>query len=153
MSEEPGTPRPPAPKSPPLFSSFFEAQKAKLFAAAEKRQNDAIQKTMAPRERLLALSETIARGREASQLLDSDFWRKDVEPFLRSAGVLKPARLKDNDPAPADRAYHEYLIGSGRVLVVTDFVEWLHGLVKKGEDAEAVLAVDAEKRSRLREVA
>ncbi len=136
-------------KKPMMFSSFFDSVMAQMRAARGKRESDAIKRTMASDERIVELSNRVTRGNEAKRFVEGDFWIDYLQPFLRSEAVLKPATLKDGDPAPAERVMHEFLIGSGKVHVLARLVSRLEAWQSEGAEAEKVLELEAEKRKRL----
>lgn len=138
---------------PKLFSEFYDSVNAWAKKRAAERLSESIKKTMATEERLAELSEIVARGHGARKFLEGDFWADHVQPFLRSEAVLKPASVKAGEANPLDRINVEFLIGSGKVLVITKFIETMDQWQALGEEAEKIIKLEADKRSRLRDVA
>lgn len=131
------------------FSQFFDSVRAEMKARRERRESDAIKRTMASGERINELSATVKRAVATKTFIQSDFWNEYLLPFLRSESVLKPASVKDIEPSPYDRAWMTYLIGSGKVIILTKLISTLDDWQAQGEEAERVLNIEAEKRRRV----
>lgn len=136
---------------PKLFSEFYDQVNAWAKKRAAERLSESIKKTMATEERLAELSELVARGHGAKKFIESDFWLDHIQPFLRSEAVLKPAVVKSGDANPLDRINVEFLIGSGKVLVIAKFIETMDEWQARGAEAEKIIKLEADKRKRLRE--
>ncbi len=134
-----------------LFTDYYESVQAWARGQKQKRTADALRKTMASDERLLDLSDKVARARETKRFLEDGFWIDRLEPFIRSKAVLKPAVVKDGDLNPVDRINVQFLIGSGRVGIIKEIIEELEDWQKQGAEAEKILLLEAEKKKRLRE--
>ena len=132
-----------------VFTEFFDSVKVEMESRRLKRESDAIKRTMASSERLGELADLATRGDSTKKFVQSDFWLKYLLPFLRSEAVLKPAVLKEAEAAPHDRSWMAYLIGSGKVLILTKMLSALDDWQAQGEEAAKVLALEVEKRRRV----
>lgn len=131
-------------------TEFYQATLDRLHESQRKRETDAIRRSLAGEERVRELKDIATRGSRAEKWLADAFWREDFEPLIRSLGVLKPAKVKDGEPAPVDRINVEFLIGSGAVRVTTKIIETLDDWVKQGREATKILELEAKKRQELR---
>ena len=137
---------------PQIAAQFYDACLSKLSAARKAREDAAIRRTMFNQDRLDALSDAFTRGKQAAAFMQTDFWIDNLEPWLRSESVLKPFSIKDGEPAPVDRLNIEYLIGSGKVGVITRMIDRMGKWIAEGEEAEKLLKLEAEKKRVLDEV-
>lgn len=103
-------------------------------------------RTFAPREKLDAWRLEVARGDRARAFLAGDFWRRDLEPFLRVEGKIKPCP-PDALPASLERATIEYLDKSGAARQVDRIEKTMKEWVAVGEKAAVLLRGEAEKRN------
>ena len=140
------------PEDPQGWTSWYTAAKNVILKKQEERRTAAISKNLASQERINELQDAIERGQEAKRLVESDFWEKDVEPFLRSEAILKPWVPKPQDAAPSERSYIDYLVGSGQVRVLTRLLNKLEAWQIEGAAAEKTLQGDIEKRKALTQV-
>ncbi len=131
------------------FTEFFDAEIAAMKARRAQRESDAIRRTMASDERILELRDASARSALAKQFVESEFWKSHLLPWFRSESVLRPAVIKESDARPDKRAYIQYLIGSGKVLVLSKLLSTLDEWQALGEQASRALAIEAEKRKRI----
>lgn|GEM_PF-6763962 len=136
--------------TPLPFSQFYDSVTAWAEKKKEQRISAALKKTMAGTERLAELSEKVNRGTGARKFLESDFWKDHMNPYLRSEAVLKPAGPKDGY-MQFPGLFIEYLVGSGRVRVLSKLMATLDDWQEQGEEAEKVLLLEAGKRQRMRE--
>lgn len=140
-------------KKPALFSEFFDSMVEKLRNSKKSREDEAIRRTLITDDRVLKLQDDIARARETKKFLTSGFWINYLHPYLRAESILKPAVLREGEPAPNKRMFVEFLIGSGKVHVLSRMVASFDDWIKKGQEAENILKAESEKRSALRGVA
>lgn len=134
-----------------IFSEFYDSVMAWAEQRKAERISNELKKTMATEERLALLMKQVERGEGAKKFLQSDFWKEHLGPFLRSEAVLKPATAKDGYMRMAG-VFIEYLVGSGKVRVLTKMIATLDEWQVMGAEAEKVLKLEAEKRQRLRGV-
>lgn len=130
------------------FTEFFDAEVAAMKARRAQRESDAIKRTMASDERVLELRDAQSRGLLAKQFVEGAFWKDHLLAWFRSESVLKPAAPKDGAILLA-RSFIEYLVGSGKVLVLAKLLSTLDQWQSLGEQATRVLAIEAEKRRRV----
>lgn len=132
-------------EDPKSWSTFFDGMKAKLKRAEDARDTEHLRQTDAQKEDELRLSEDVVRGRESERLLQSVFWREELEPFLREQAVLKPWSPKDGYFSFA-RMIVEYVFGSGQVKVIERLVTTLHDWERRGVESNKILELRAERR-------
>lgn len=134
------------------FTSFFDEMDDKMRARQRQREADALRRTMAPEARVLELQEHVTRGRLAGKFLESDFWLDLAEPYLRKEAVVRPAVLREGDPAVDKRVYAEFLINSGGVKALAKFRAQIEEWVRLGAAAQQILEAEMKKREREREL-
>lgn len=137
---------------PRPFAEFYEDRKKLLEQRRRDAETSALKRRLASEERVLQLQDEVARGRETKTFIEGAFWQYHLEPLLRSEAVLKPAAVKDGDPAPSERAFQDFLIGSGQVRVLTRVIDKMNEWMQRGEEARKILEVESERRQKLKDL-
>ncbi len=147
MSDE-GTPRPVDAEDPESFSFQYELKKKMAVLRARLFEEDALRRSLTPQARLNKLQDAVTRGKDARRLLASEFWARDVEPFLKAEAVLKPWDPKAEGPFAFMKLVAAYVFGSGQARVLVHLMETLYRWQREGDAAEKQLLAEAEKRKR-----
>lgn len=137
-------------KEPESYTSWADKLLTELGLRRKARQDAAVKRAMSTDETILELREKAARGIRVRNFLDSDFWKLDLEPLVRAESVLKPWTPKDGEPAPDERCYNEFLMGSGKVAVVSRIITQFDRWEREGEQAQRVLDSEADRLQNLR---
>ena len=116
---------------------FFSGAIAKVKALIAKTRADRDMRGQTPQAKLIELRGIVQRGLRVRTFLDSDFWKQDLEPFLRGEASLKP--WAPGDPLPIEEVATRHLYNSGKVFIMSRMVSQFGAWVRAGEEASESL--------------
>lgn len=102
-------------------------------------------KTWATADQMESWRAKVAKADRAQSFIAGEFWRKDLEPFLRAESRIKPWSPSGNS-STIENAATEYLWKSGVSYFLEAFEKKIYEWIAEGIKARQSLADEAEKR-------
>lgn len=131
-------------KEPTRWPEWFSAAMAQVReAAARYRKKPELPNA---KEREQALHEAVARAGRVRGFLSSEFYKKDLEPFLREEAAKSQMRpWVPGDPVETHKLRAEFFFISGKAFAYLHPIEKIHEWLRSGNEAAKTL--DYEKRA------
>ena len=139
----------PAEQDPPDADSFFTHAIGSFKKLLRKQAEERLRGTLSPKEKVAVWVEDSRRASRLKSFMDSDFWRRDLEPLLREKSRMKP--FAAGDAPTIDGATIQYLSDSGRASLMAELLMAFSSWERAGAEGDKCLKEEAEKNKRIEE--
>lgn len=144
----------PAPTAPEpaaqTWDSRFEAGLKDFWGWFNGREAKKASKDLLDRERVAKAHRAIHRAELTKRFLAEEFWTEHLLPELSGDQAAKPWR--PGDPRSLEQYAMEQLVASGKAEHANGLLAAFQAWVRAGDDARKVLAEDAVRRERVKEL-